>query len=76
MARRIVDTDRRPQKCPVCFGEICDIIYRKPGSIDEEAYFLKTKHRVVYSLPPKIDGTPWPEFECEFCGLKFRKKTK
>ena len=76
MIERIVEIERRPQKCPVCFGDICDILYRRPGSVNEDEYFFKTGHKVLYSPPRKIDGTPWPEFQCEFCGLKFRKGKK
>ena len=67
---QIIDVLRKPQKCPVCGGEIVDIIY-ETGDLTEAEYFL------WYRKPGIMGGDNIPRrppiWACS-CGCKrFRK---
>ena len=42
MEYRVIDVDRRPRRCTVCGAEVCDILYRQPGTVDVEEYYKTT----------------------------------
>ena len=73
MEYRVIDVDRRPRRCTVCGAEVCDILYRQPGTVDVEEYYKTTGHMFTYGKPGKNDPRPWPSYPCEFCGTKYRK---
>lgn len=67
-----IDVTSRPNKCPICGGEICDILYGEPTSTWEEDYLKETGHRAV--LGGCIISEDCPDFVCAECGQEFREK--
>lgn len=69
---KIIDVTTRPDKCPKCGGEICDILYGEPTSTWEEDYKKETGHRAV--LGGCIISEDLPDFVCVECGQEYREK--
>lgn len=44
---RMIDVIRRPNRCPLCGGDICDILYGEPTATWYEDYLKATGHRAV-----------------------------
>jgi len=67
---RIIDVTRKPSKCPVCGGEIVDIIYGT-GEMTEAEFFLTYRKQAVMGG----DGIPCraPVWACGNGCKRFRK---
>lgn len=60
---RMLDVIRRPNRCPLCGGNICDILYGEPTATWYEDYLKETGHRAVLSGCCITDNDP--DYECE-----------
>lgn len=64
---------RRPKRCPRCGGEVCDILYGLPPATWKEDYLASTGRKAILGGCCIYEGMP--DYECEDCGLQFRKLT-
>lgn len=69
---KILEVTARPNKCPKCGGEICDILYGEPTPTWEEDYLKETGHRAV--LGGCIISEDFPDFVCAECGQEYIEK--
>ena len=70
---RMLDVIRRPNRCPLCGGDICDILYGEPTAMWYEDYLKDTGHRAVLGGCCITDNDP--DYECAKCGQHFWKLT-
>ena len=69
----MIDVIRRPNRCPLCGGDICDILYGEPTATWYEDYLKATGHRAVLGGCCITDNDP--DYECAKCGQQFWKLT-
>ncbi len=67
---RIIDVTRKPVKCPVCGGEVVDIIYGT-GDMTETEFFLEYRKQAVMG-GDTIPRRP-PVWACNLGCKRFRK---
>lgn len=70
---RMLDVIRRPNRCPLCGGDICDILYGEPTATWYEDYLKDTGLRAVLGGCCITDNDP--DYECAKCGQQFWKLT-
>jgi hypothetical protein len=67
---RIIDVERKPSKCPVCGGEVVDIIYGTGDMTEIDFLFAYRKEAIMGG--DNIPRRP-PIWACSCCCKRFRK---
>ena len=66
---KIIKTNKRPDKCPECGGEVCDILYGEPTPTAQEEYYEKSNRHLILGGCCIYDGMP--DYQCFDCGQQF-----
>ena len=66
---KIIKITQRPDNCPKCGGEVCDILYELPTATAREEYYAKYKKHLILGGCCIYDDMP--TYQCYDCGQQF-----
>ena len=67
---QIIEINKRPDRCPKCGGEVCDILYGEPMPTAQEDYYAQYHRHLILGGCIIYDGMP--DYQCYNCDQTFR----